>query len=255
MKRCRVEGGSGCVFITSWKRNDQMSSGEAAASRSSAARGTRAASLRGRLDERAWRDVTRAIRIGKESDAHSVEIHGVRITFKRSVHYFSQDTQEEECPGAPASHRRNEPTRGSRMAPGPPPPNSAQRRSAARMAKYILAKKGSGTSLCHDPAATAGTSAQAPALVEPDERASAPMETAGGRARGRFGSPAVVHSTACPATITLSQQPSCDGQRAKRPAEAARRDRRGLRPPSPASMRRMCAADALESRRAAATQG
>ena len=235
-----------------------MLSGEAAASRSGAARGTRVTSRRGRLDERAWRDVARAVRLGQESDAHTVEVHGVRITFRWDAHYSSQDTQDKERAGAPASRRRDEQARESHTAPRTPPPNSAKRRSAARMAIY-LAKKGSGASMSPDPAAHAGTSAQAPAHVESDERACAPRETAEEAARGRLGSPAVVQSTASHANTFLPQQPGCERQRAKRRVEPTPgengRATRGLRPPSPAWMRRMRAEDALESRREAATQG
>ena len=223
-----------------------------AASRAGQAAGT--SSYRaGRIDGRAWRDVERALRLGRKHDVHSVECHGVRFVF-RFAHHSSQDNQEKEHMGASAGNRRNEPSRGSRMASSPPQPNSAQRRSAARMARYILAKKGSGSSMSQDPAAPAGTSAPAPALVETDERVGAPMEIAERAAPGRLGSPAAVSSAARHTTITQPQQPGCARQGAKRPAESARRGP-GLMPlnPTPEEDRRSGAELALESRRGGRT--
>ena len=115
-------------------------SGEAAASRSSGAGGTRVTtSRRGRLDERAWRDVDRMIKLGKKSDAYSVEIHGARIIFKKGAPNPSQDTKEKKGVDAPASRQRVESTSGpaSRL---PKAPNSAQRRSAERMKEFMQKK-------------------------------------------------------------------------------------------------------------------
>ena len=38
---------------------------------------------RPRLDKRAWQDIRRACHLRSEGEVHSVEVHGVRITFRK----------------------------------------------------------------------------------------------------------------------------------------------------------------------------
>ena len=150
-------------------------SGEAAASRSSGAGGTRVTtSRRGRLDERAWRDVDRMIKLGKKSDAYSVEIHGARIIFKKGAPNPSQDTKEKKGVDAPASRQRVESTSGpaSRL---PKAPNSAQRRSAERMKEFMQKKQGPGAFGAMTQPSLAELQSEEPVRVETDVRADAEM--------------------------------------------------------------------------------
>ena len=211
-------------------------SGEAAASRSSGAGGTRVTtSRRGRLDERAWRDVDRMIKLGKKSDAYSVEIHGARIIFKKGAPNPSQDTKEKKGVDAPASRQRVESTSGpaSRL---PKAPNSAQRRSAERMKEFMQKKQGSGAFGAMTQPSLAELQSEEPVRVETDVRADAEMaETTGDDRRGQKR--AASESPACapppsaqPAAARHTQQrvdvkPTLNGGRG--------REHRGLEPLQP----------------------
>ena len=226
-----------------------MSSGEAAASRSGGAGGTQAASRRGRLDEGAWRDVARLIKLGTKNDAHAVEIHGVRVVFKRSGANSSQDTKEKDGSDEPANRRCVE----SASAPKkhePKAPNSAKRRSAQRMQEY-LHKKGAAPQAA-EPTTSVEPQAQAPAPVEIDERAGAqPMETTEADG-GQHGDEAVESAASAPTSSSLPQQPlSREGQPAKlRRVESTGRQGRGLRVAPPEEIRRSRVSFALENARA-----
>ena len=130
-------------------------------------------------------------------------------------------------------------------------PNSAQRRSAARMIRFIQAKKGSDPSVGSDPAAPARTSAQTPALVESDERAGAqPMDTTEAD-EGRQDAVAVEATAPAPTNI---------GPQGPSQVESTGRDRfsrGGLQPlhVSPEERCRENAANALENQRSARGRG
>ena len=137
----------------------------------------------GRLDGRAWRDVARATALGKKNDAYSVEIHGVRIVFWRSVNNPSKDTKKGGAVHTQTNRQRDEPASApaERMQQQP---NSAQRRSARRMQAYILAQ-GSGQVRAASTSAPAGPPAAEPSQVSPDVRmgdaTTAIVETTGQR--------------------------------------------------------------------------
>ena len=145
----------------------------------------------GRLGARDWRDVERACKLGKKHGAYSVEAHGVRVVFRMGVNNPSQDTKEDERQASPA-HRPRVETTSEQEPSQPKAPNSAQRRSAARLVKFIAQYnyKGSGTAqTCAAPTAAAPPSKE-PAPVDTDVRADdATMAEAAGDGRGRKRGP------------------------------------------------------------------
>jgi hypothetical protein len=124
-----------------------------------------------RLDKRAWRDVKSAIELGKKHDVHAVEIHGVRFVF-RGAQQPQVETTGGRSANTRASSKRVEPA--SAPAARKAAPNSAQRRSARRLQKYMEAKKGSGPAEAqtqHPPSIE--PQSEGVASVEPDVRADA----------------------------------------------------------------------------------
>ena len=204
----------------------------------------------GRLDGRAWRDVERALRLGRKHEAHSVECHGVRFVFRcvklpqvkhpsgRAAEAREKLSQEEQPRGSAEQGR-----------------NHAQCKSAARMRNYIEAKKaqkGSGSAQAPGPSAAAAPASTEPAPVESDARTGdTTMAEAEAGCRGQKR--AVGESPACEPQPTALPH---SGQQAKRPAESTGRYRRpGLMPlnPTPEEDRRSGAELALESRRGGRT--
>ena len=230
--------------------NDKMSgAAKPAASRAVKTAAGAWSTRAGRIDGRAWRDVERALKLGKKHGAHSVEAHGVRFVFM-GAHRPQVEPTGGKRTSAQARCERDEPAREPSERTDAAP-NSAQRRSAARMIRFIQAKKGSGPSVGSDPAAPARTSAQTPALVESDERAGAqPMDTTEAD-EGRQDAGAVVATAPAPTNI---------GPQGPSQVESTGRDRfsrGGLQPlhVSPEERRRENAANALENQRSARGRG
>ena len=124
-----------------------MSSKPATASRRGRSAGVWSNRTR-RLDERDWRDVERAAKIGKRKDAFSVEVHGVKVTFKLSAPHNVENSRRTSKPGMPASRQHTEPASAPTAEP-PRPPNSDKRRSTRQMQHYI--KEMQGTSRVRGP--------------------------------------------------------------------------------------------------------
>ena len=116
---------------------------EATASRRGGSAGIRSNRAR-RLDGRAWRDVSRAIHLGKKKDLYSVEVHGVRAVFKKSAPHIVENSRRTSKPGMPASRQHVDPA-SAPTANLPRPPNSAKRRSARRMQNHIKELQGTGS--------------------------------------------------------------------------------------------------------------
>ena len=223
-----------------------MSSGQSAASRSGQSGGSRASSRRGRLDERVWRDVTRACKVGKRTDAYSVEVHGVRVVFKMGALNLAMDTKGRVANDAPARRQCDEPMSApqqrSRAAP-----NSAQRRSAKRLQEFIKSKKGSGSTGGPGPASSVEPPRKEPARVEADVRRGADaMETDGERRRGEKRTASETPALAQP-TAPLQHQHA--EQRAHSQVEPTGRRGRGLEPLSSEEVRRMNSQRQLSDRR------
>ncbi len=152
--------------------------------------------------------------------------------------------------GARASRQRVEPTSGP-TAQKKAAPNSAQRRSARRLQKFLEAKQGSGPAKAAAQSPPVEPQGKEPASVEPDERADAEMtETTGDEQRGRKRAageaPACTHPPP-------PQYAAARHEQQQRPQPAGiggrGRDGPGLKPPTPADRRRDRAALALEERR------
>ena len=111
-----------------------MASTNAAATRSGVADGK---NVTRRIDGRAWREIDRACKIGKKHDAYSVEHRGVRVVFKLEPQSPQVETTGGKAKSTRTSRQRTEPTSASAKRPAKAP-NSAQRKSARRMQKYIL---------------------------------------------------------------------------------------------------------------------
>ena len=208
----------------------------------------------GRLGARDWRDVDRACKLGKKHGAYSVEAHGVRVVFRMGAHNLSQDTKEDERKEPPA-HRPRVETTSEQEPRQPKAPNSAQRRSAARLLKYIqhYQQKGSGSAQNQSASNAAAPSPRAPAPVDSDVRADdATMAEAAGDGRGhKRGSDEA--SEYAPITTALSAPAGAAGRR--RVDDGPVRGRTGPEAgrPTPSESRRERAEHALEPRRAART--
>ena len=206
----------------------------------------------GRLGARDWRDVERACKLGKKHGAYSVEAHGVRVVFRMGVNNPSQDTKEDERQASPA-HRPRVETTSEQEPSQPKAPNSAQRRSAARLVKYIAQYKGSGTAQSHAASTTAAPSPREPAPVDSDVRADdATMAEAAGDGRGQKRGPDEA-SGSTPITTAHSAPAGAAGRR--RVDDGPVRGRTGPEAgrPTPSESRRERAEHALEPRRAART--
>ena len=173
-----------------------------AARRSGAAAGTRS-NRAGRLDGRAWRDVERALRLGKKHDAHAVEVHRVRVVFKGAI-LSPQETTGGRVRKQLASRQEHQPTSAS-ASRRPQQPNSAQRRSARRLEDFLKKKESPQYTEAVGPPAAATPASGMPAPVEADVRmADGAQETA---EAGRSGRKRVAGETPAHAqpTSTLPQ--------------------------------------------------
>ena len=229
-------------------------SSEAAASRSGGAGGRRAhkSSPAGRLDERAWSDIRRAYKLGAKGDVHAVEVHGVRIIFKKGScepPWSARTGEHQPTPARASTGTLADASRRREVRP----PNSAQRRSARRLKEFLEAKKGSGPSKATGPPPPAGPQADEATRAETGEReADEPMDEAEESQRGRKR--AAGDSPACEPS-----QPT-DGPQGPRQVESTGRDRfsrGGLKPlhMPPAERRRENAAAALDKQRSSRGRG
>ena len=197
----------------------------------------------GRLDARSWRDVERALKLGKKHDAFSVEVHGVRTVFK-CARTNPVDSSGSGSRDKPANRWQVAPTSAS-VTHTTQLPNSAQRRSARRMQDYIQSKKGSGSTSGPGPASSVEPPHREPARVETDVRRGADaMET---DEEGRRGEKRVASETPASAKTTALLQHA--EQRAHSQVEPTGRRGRGLEPLSSEEKRRMNAARAQSDRR------
>ena len=202
----------------------------------------------GRIDGRSWRDVERALRLGQKRDAHAVEIHGIRFVL-RSAQKPQVDPTGGGCASAQATRRHVEQTRAT-AAQKTAAPNSAQRRSARRLQKFLEAKLGSGPAKALPLSSSVEPPSTRPARVDPDVRAgAAAMDTTEddrrGRKRAGSGSPG------CAPPPPAHEAAEAPQQKQPRPAGVGGRGRegRGLAPLPPADYRRMRAESAREDRR------
>ena len=199
----------------------------------------------GRLDARSWRDVERALKLGKKHDAFSVEVHGVRTVFK-CARTNPVDSSGSGSRDKPANRRQVAPTSAS-VTHTTQLPNSAQRRSARRMQDYIQSKKGSGSTSGPGPASSVEPPRKEPARVEADVRRGADaMETDGKRRRGEKRTASETPALAQP-TAPLQHQHA--EQRAHSQVEPTGRRGRGLEPLSSEEVRRMNSQRQLSDRR------
>ena len=202
----------------------------------------------GRIGERAWRDVERAVRLGQKRNAHAVEVHGVRFVF-RGAQSPPLETTGGKGAAERASRQRDEPARAP-AAHTQATPNSAQRRSARRLQEFLKAKQGSGPAKALAQPTPVEPQSEEPARVESDARADAAMAEATGDDR-RGQKRAADESPACappPSAQAAAQAPQ---QLQPRPADVGGRGRegRGLEPPSSSDFRRMRAEAARADRR------
>ena len=123
-----------------------------------------------RLDKRAWRDVKSALELGKKHKPQRarMEIHGVRFAFK-GAHHPQVETTSGRSADVRASSKRVEPA--SAPAAQKAALNSARRRSARRLQKYMEAKRGSGPAKAQTHQPSVEPQGEGAASVEPDVRA------------------------------------------------------------------------------------
>jgi hypothetical protein len=192
---------------------------EATASRRGGSAGIRSNRAR-RLDGRAWRDVSRAIHLGKKKDLYSVEVHGVRAVFKKSAPHIVENSRRTSKPGMPASRQHVDPA-SAPTANLPRPPNSAKRRSARRMQNHIKELQGTRSQKATTHPKTTTPKAERPAPVETDVRMDdAPAETAakGHRGQKRATVEPMEHAHKPKAAAAAKQSPQPQQQQQKRPA-------------------------------------
>jgi hypothetical protein len=230
--------------------NDKMSAQAKPAARRVGLAADALSNRAGRLDGRAWRDVERALRLGQKRDVHAVEIHCVRFVL-RSAGKPPLETTGGKSAKAMASRRRAEPTSAS-AAQAKAAPNSAQRRSARRLQKFLEAKAGSGPEKAADQPPRAEPASKVPVRVDSDVRAGdATMEEAEedrhGRKRGADEASAHAHLQPMPGAAAQHREQRKKPQLAD--VGGRGRDGPGLKPPPPADRRRERAALALEERR------
>ena len=165
----------------------------------------------GRLDGRAWRDVERAVKIGKKNDAYAVEVHGVRVLFKiKGAQEQPQEPTGSKGGRTRATRQPNAPTCEPAPEPSTKAPNSAQRRSARRLEAY-LAKKSGQERTALAPGSDA-KEAVTPAQVDYDARMDGEPTTAA--ASGRGGQKrAAVEATSCTQPKAAAEQQQQQRQR------------------------------------------
>ena len=196
-----------------------MSSRAPDATRSGVATGI-VSSRYGRIDGRAWRDVARAIKMGKKNDAYAVEVHGVRVLFKLGAQEPPQESTGGKGGRKQATRQPTAPTCEPAAVPSTKAPNSAQRRSARRLEAY-LAKRPEQERTASAPGPDARKSVT-PAQIDDDARMDDEPTTA--VVSGRGGQKrAAVESTSCNSaepTAAAAQQQQQQQQRVE-PTPAA----------------------------------
>ena len=236
-------------MVAAKKPPDKMSSASKPTASRSGTAGNKATSSRGRLDGRAWRDVARAVEMAKKNDAHAVEIHGVRMVFKRIGPKPPLETTGGSGPEKRAARKPVETTCGPapRTSSGP---NSAQRRSAKRLQEFLLAQKGAGTAKSTGPPPSAEPSSTEPARVDPDVRAGAEtMDTTEEERRGQKRAASESPVCAPKPSALLQQLQGYKGQRVGGQVGSTGRKGPGLGRHPPERLRQIGAARALEKRR------
>lgn len=200
------------------------------ATRSGVATGTMP-NRHGRLDGRAWRDVERAVKIGKKNDAYAVEVHGVRVLFKLSAQQSPQETTGGKGGRTRVTHQRSAPTCEPASVPPTKAPNSAQRRSARRLEAY-LAKKSGQERTALAPGSDA-RKAETPAQVEDDSRMDAEPTTAAALGRGGQKRAAVEPTSCTQPTATAAEQQQQRQRVEPTPAAVPKPAARDMSPGSP----------------------
>ena len=173
-----------------------------------------------RLDERDWRDVERAAKSGERKDACSVEVHGVKVTFKLSALHNVENSRRTSKPGMPASRQHAEPASATTAEP-PRPPNSDKRRSARRMQHYIKEMQGARSKKPSTQPKPAEPATELSAPVDSDVRMS---DTSPGdavqehRGKKRTAIESKVPAPKAAAAASAKQSPQPQQQQQKRPA-------------------------------------
>ena len=173
-----------------------------------------------RLDERDWRDVERAAKIGKRKDAFSVEVHGVKVTFKLGAPHNVENSRRTSKPGILASRQHAEPASATTAEP-PRPPNSDKRRSARRMQHYIKEMQGARSKKPTTQPKPAEPATELPAPVDPDVRMSdaSPGEAVKEhRGKKRAAIESKVPAPKAAAAASAKQSPQPQQQQQKQPA-------------------------------------
>ena len=163
---------------TSWdhlRPQIKMSSTAGGAATRGAAASNRGGPRRGRRGEPAWRDVARAVRLGKKYDAYSVETRGVRVVFRMAVHRSPQEIHGDKAQEQPA-RRRQQPTASAAAKHKASGPNSAQRRSARRLQEFLQLKGAHTQGGVYSQGSTSEGAVE-PAQVEPDVRKAAAAQS------------------------------------------------------------------------------
>ena len=145
-----------------------MSSTAGGAATRGAAASNRGGPRRGRRGEPAWRDVARAVRLGKKYDAYSVETRGVRVVFRMAVYRSPQEIHGDKAQEQPA-RRRQQPTASAAAKHKASGPSSAQRRSARRLQEFLQLKGAHTQGGVYSQGSTSEGAVE-PAQVEPDVR-------------------------------------------------------------------------------------
>ena len=212
------------------RKPPQMSDNRAPdATRSGVAAGTMP-NRYGRLDGRAWRDVERAVKIGKKNDAYAVEVHGVRVLFKiKGAQEQPQEPTGSKGGRTRATRQPNAPTCEPAPEPSTKAPNSAQRRSARRLEAYLAKKPGQERT-----ALAPGSDAKeavTPAQVDYDARMDGEPTTAATPGRGGQKRAAVEPTSCSQPKAAAAQQQQPQRQRVEStPAAAPPRAARDISP-------------------------
>ena len=178
-----------------------MSSTAGGAATRGAAASNRGGPRRGRRGEPAWRDVARAVRLGKKYDAYSVETRGVRVVFRMAVYRSPQEIHGDKAQEQPA-RRRQQPTASAAAKHKASGPSSAQRRSARRLQEFLQLKGAHTQGGVYSQGSTSEGAVE-PAQVEPDVRKAEAAQSGaavigGGRKRAADEAPAHEHQPSPP---------------------------------------------------------
>ena len=183
-----------------------------------------------RSDRRMWRELDRACTIGKKHDAYSVEKHGVRVVFQLSATKPPQETTGGKGAKTQVRHEHVESTCASKVLPLKP--NSAQKRSARRMAAYIKAKwSGCERGTSNSPLTTRKSTGHSQVDVDMREARATTDESLGER-RGhkRMASETPAKANHTPKAAQMVQQNRVEPTQPAHQAETAWRKGPGLRP-------------------------